>query len=120
MSKEAGNWHWGLILAILKWPGDTLYRNLENAQCRQFLRRILDFFKPTNALFAKVELQSRKAKDLAKIGCYFVDFLVKCSSVTRTKNIFPEKYIFCQYSSRREIPRVQNFRQSTNRHKMNL
>ena len=68
-------------MAILKWPGETLFKNLENSQCKQFLKRILDFYKPNNALFAKVELVARKSRELAKIGCYFCDFLAKCPAV---------------------------------------
>ncbi len=47
---------------------------------RQFVKRISDFFKPSNNLYAKVELKSKRARYLTKIGCLFCDFLVRSKS----------------------------------------
>ena len=50
----------------------------EVASARQFTKRISDFLKPSNNLFAKVELKSRqRARSLARVGCLFCDLLVR-------------------------------------------
>jgi hypothetical protein len=58
---------------------------------RQFVKRVSDFFKPSYHLFSKLELISSKAKFLAKIGCFLLDFLVAGKSVI---NVW-EWYKFC-------------------------
>ena len=50
----------------------------EVTAARQFTKRISDFLKPSNNLFAKVELKSRqRSRSLARVGCLFCDLLVR-------------------------------------------
>ena len=57
---------------------DVFTSSSEVAAARQFTKRISDFLKPSNNLFAKVELKSRqRARSLARVGCLFCDLLVR-------------------------------------------
>jgi rapamycin-insensitive companion of mTOR len=49
---------------------------LELAEYKNFVKRVVDYFKPTNGRFARVELTNSKSRFLARTACYLLDFLV--------------------------------------------
>ncbi|XP_073538000.1 rapamycin-insensitive companion of mTOR isoform X2 [Phyllobates terribilis] len=74
--KENLEWNWNLIGTILKWPNVNL-RNCKDEQLHRFVRRLLFFYKPSSLLYANLELDYSKAKQLTVVGCQFTEFLLE-------------------------------------------
>ncbi|KAL2100031.1 hypothetical protein ACEWY4_004425 [Coilia grayii] len=74
--KENLDWNWVLISTILKWPNVNL-RNNKDEPMHKFVRRLLFFYKPSSKLYASLELEHRKAKQLTAVGCQFIEFLLE-------------------------------------------
>ncbi|XP_062867230.1 rapamycin-insensitive companion of mTOR [Trichomycterus rosablanca] len=74
--KQNLNWNWVLIATILKWPNVNL-RNNKDEQMHRFVRRLLFFYKPSSKLYASLELDHSKAKQLTSVGCQFIEFLLE-------------------------------------------
>ncbi|XP_049649395.1 rapamycin-insensitive companion of mTOR-like isoform X1 [Accipiter gentilis] len=69
-------WNWNLIGTILKWPNVNL-RNYKDEQLHRFVRRLLYFYKPSSKLYANLDLDYAKAKQLTVVGCQFTEFLLE-------------------------------------------
>uniref|UniRef100_A0A8C2T6K3 RPTOR independent companion of MTOR complex 2 n=1 Tax=Coturnix japonica TaxID=93934 RepID=A0A8C2T6K3_COTJA len=65
--KENLEWNWNLIGTILK---VTPVR-------KKFVRRLLYFYKPSSKLYANLDLDYAKAKQLTVVGCQFTEFLLE-------------------------------------------
>ncbi|KAL2294219.1 hypothetical protein Nmel_007944 [Mimus melanotis] len=74
--KENLEWNWNLIGTILKWPNINL-RNYKDEQLHRFVRRLLYFYKPSSKLYANLDLDYAKAKQLTVVGCQFTEFLLE-------------------------------------------
>ncbi|KAA0720012.1 Rapamycin-insensitive companion of mTOR AVO3 -like protein [Triplophysa tibetana] len=74
--KQNLDWNWILISTILKWPNVNL-RNNKDEQMHRFVRRLLFFYKPSSKLYASLELDHSKAKQLTVVGCQFIEFLLE-------------------------------------------
>ncbi|KAI1900201.1 hypothetical protein AGOR_G00047570 [Albula goreensis] len=74
--KQNLDWNWVLIATILKWPNVNL-RNNKDEQIHKFVRRLLYFYKPSSKLFASLELDHSKARQLTVVGCQFIEFLLE-------------------------------------------
>ncbi|TRY97901.1 hypothetical protein DNTS_034131, partial [Danionella cerebrum] len=74
--KENLDWNWVLISTILKWPNVNL-RNNKDEQMHKFVRRLLFFYKPSSKLYAGLELENNKARQLTMVGCQFIEFLLE-------------------------------------------
>ncbi|KAM6304633.1 rapamycin-insensitive companion of mTOR isoform 2-T2 [Podargus strigoides] len=74
--KENLDWNWNLIGTILKWPNVNL-RNCKDEQLHRFVRRLLYFYKPSSKLYANLDLDYAKAKQLTVVGCQFTEFLLE-------------------------------------------
>uniref|UniRef100_A0A0K2V7N4 Rapamycininsensitive companion of mTORlike [Saccoglossus kowalevskii] n=1 Tax=Lepeophtheirus salmonis TaxID=72036 RepID=A0A0K2V7N4_LEPSM len=74
------DWQWDQITVVFQCPSDNFLKNLESSTNKQFLRKIFDFFKPSNGKFSKVELSRRESKEYGWVGIVFLDFLLKCGS----------------------------------------
>ncbi|GAB1299224.1 Rapamycin-insensitive companion of mTOR [Apodemus speciosus] len=74
--KENLEWNWNLIGTILKWPNVNL-RNYKDEQLHRFVRRLLYFYKPSSKLYASLDLDFAKAKQLTVVGCQFTEFLLE-------------------------------------------
>nr|XP_047913446.1 rapamycin-insensitive companion of mTOR isoform X2 [Anser cygnoides] len=74
--KENLEWNWNLIGTILKWPNVNL-RNYKDEQLHRFVRRLLYFYKPSSKLYANLDLEYAKAKQLTVVGCQFTEFLLE-------------------------------------------
>ena len=55
---DANVWDWNLVTTVLKWPSESL-KLLDDQEYRNFVRRIMDYFKPNKARFAQVELSNK-------------------------------------------------------------
>jgi hypothetical protein len=78
--RDAASWEWDLISAVLRAPGDA-FLALDTPAYRAFAARLVDFFKPSNNAFSKVELTNKRARFLARSGCYLLDCFVKGTTV---------------------------------------
>ncbi|RXM98652.1 Rapamycin-insensitive companion of mTOR [Acipenser ruthenus] len=74
--KQNLDWNWVLIGTILKWPNVNL-RNNKDEHMHKFVRRLLYFYKPSSKLYANLELDHSKAKQLTVVGCQFIEFLLE-------------------------------------------
>uniref|UniRef100_A0A2K6GW15 RPTOR independent companion of MTOR complex 2 n=1 Tax=Propithecus coquereli TaxID=379532 RepID=A0A2K6GW15_PROCO len=74
--KENLDWNWNLIGTILKWPNVNL-RNYKDEQLHRFVRRLLYFYKPSSKLYANLDLDFAKSKQLTVVGCQFTEFLLE-------------------------------------------
>ncbi|TTK94552.1 Rapamycin-insensitive companion of mTOR [Bagarius yarrelli] len=74
--KQNLDWNWVLIGTILKWPNVNL-RNNKDEQMHRFVRRLLFFYKPSSKLYASLELDHSKSKQLTVVGCQFIEFLLE-------------------------------------------
>ncbi|XP_068106549.1 rapamycin-insensitive companion of mTOR isoform X2 [Hyperolius riggenbachi] len=74
--KENLDWNWNLIGTILKWPNVNL-KNCKDEQLHRFVRRLLYFYKPSSKLYANLDLDFSKAKQLTVVGCQFTEFLLE-------------------------------------------
>ncbi|KAI2651398.1 Rapamycin-insensitive companion of mTOR [Labeo rohita] len=74
--KQNLEWNWVLISTILKWPNASL-RNNKEEQMHKFVRRLLFFYKPSSKLYASLELDHGKARQLTVVGCQFIEFLLE-------------------------------------------
>ncbi|OCU02585.1 hypothetical protein XELAEV_18008346mg [Xenopus laevis] len=74
--KENLEWNWNLVGTVLKWPNVNL-RNCKDEQLHRFVRRLLYFYKPSSKLFANLDLDYSKAKQLTVVGCQFSEFLLE-------------------------------------------
>ncbi|CAB1320062.1 unnamed protein product, partial [Coregonus sp. 'balchen'] len=74
--KQNLDWNWLLIATILKWPNVNL-RNNKDEQMHKFVRRLLYFYKPSSKLYAGLELDHPKARQLTVVGCQFIEFLIE-------------------------------------------
>ena len=83
-------WDWNLITSVFKWPSDV-FRLQDTLENRNFVRRVVEFFKPSGNKFSAVELKmsngkhNKRSKYLAKTGCYLMDFLVSDQSTELSK-----------------------------------
>ena len=78
---DANVWDWDLVTAIFKCPeSEALLKNLELAEYKNFVRRVTDYFKPTNGRFCRMELTNQRSRFLARTACYLLDFLIASSS----------------------------------------
>ncbi|KAL8203961.1 UNVERIFIED_CONTAM: hypothetical protein K2H54_065686 [Gekko kuhli] len=76
LHKENLDWNWNLIGTILKWPNVNL-RNFKDEQLHRFVRRLLYFYKPSSKLYANLDLDFPKSKQLTVVGCQFTEFLLE-------------------------------------------
>uniref|UniRef100_A0A4W5JYV5 RPTOR independent companion of MTOR complex 2 n=1 Tax=Hucho hucho TaxID=62062 RepID=A0A4W5JYV5_9TELE len=74
--KQNLDWNWLLIATILKWPNVNL-RNNKDEQMHKFVRRLLYFYRPSSKLYAGLELDHPKARQLTVVGCQFIEFLIE-------------------------------------------
>ncbi|ELW53469.1 Rapamycin-insensitive companion of mTOR [Tupaia chinensis] len=80
--KENLEWNWNLIGTILKWPNVNL-RNYKDEQLHRFVRRLLYFYKPSSKLYANLDLDFAKSKQLTVVGCQFTEFLLESEEACR-------------------------------------
>ena len=70
-----------IAVALLQWPDESL-KKLEDTANLRFVRRVLYFFKPTNKLFATLELSNPSSRLIAAAGQEFLYFLLNCDNVS--------------------------------------
>ncbi|CAN8003661.1 unnamed protein product [Ixodes hexagonus] len=76
LSKEYTSWDWDLIGSILKWPGESL-KSLGDATLRNFVKRLLLFFKPSSKQFSLIEAKREGSRQIVIVGCQLFEFLLE-------------------------------------------
>ncbi|KAM7287109.1 rapamycin-insensitive companion of mTOR isoform X2 [Ixodes scapularis] len=76
LSKEYTSWDWDLISSVLKWPGESL-KSLGDATLRNFVKRLLLFFKPSSKQFSLIEAKREGSRQIVIVGCQFFEFLLE-------------------------------------------
>uniref|UniRef100_A0A8C6JV35 Uncharacterized protein n=1 Tax=Melopsittacus undulatus TaxID=13146 RepID=A0A8C6JV35_MELUD len=76
--KENLDWNWNLIGTILKvsLKGCDI-SCMKLIERTLFVRRLLYFYKPSSKLYANLDLEYAKAKQLTVVGCQFTEFLLE-------------------------------------------
>lgn len=89
-SEDKEKWKWEIVQAVFKHPFDQFLEELlvEDGQGkglrgpRDFLGKVLGFFKPSSNEFTKVEVDHPAANTFAMTGCAVMEFLAKSRSVS--------------------------------------
>ena len=77
---DANVWDWDLVTSIFKCPESEELKNLEASDYKYFVKRVTDYFKPTNGRFCRIELTNSRSRFLARTACYLLDFLIASPS----------------------------------------
>ncbi len=83
-------WNWDLVSAIFSWSGDALSTGMDaggggsssagGSLHYQFVRRVLDFFRPSSNKFARIDLNDIAVGTYTWTGCIMLEFLLKSKS----------------------------------------
>ena len=65
-----------------------LYRNYENrnkkkSKVRSTNRKVTEYFRPSFNMFSRLELETEKTREVCRVGCYLIDFLVASSQLAQ-------------------------------------
>ena len=82
--KDFNSWDWSLIGFLLKVPSDYMRKTEENPH-KLFLRRLINFFKPTSKQFSSIDHNDTNAKEISLVGLYLIDFLLECEESKSTE-----------------------------------
>ena len=54
-------WDWDLITSVFKWPSDS-FRSMDTSDNKTFVKKVVEFFKPSGNKFATIELKLSNGK----------------------------------------------------------
>lgn len=76
-SKDALAWNWPVVRSILRSRDDTL-RKLQDSDHKQFIKRLIRYFKPSNNRYSRVELgtNAASAREATLAGCDLINCLL--------------------------------------------
>ncbi|XP_067137023.1 rapamycin-insensitive companion of mTOR isoform X2 [Centruroides vittatus] len=74
--RDYTDWDWELIGSLLKWPCETL-KKLEDNNYRNFIKKLLHFYKPTSKQFSQIEAEKDRSRHICVVGCHLIDFLLE-------------------------------------------
>lgn len=69
------DWDWELIDSILKYPGEPM-KKLEDFNHRLFIKKLINFYKPSSKLFSQINQFDEQAKIMVIVGLHLLDFLI--------------------------------------------
>ncbi|KAG1659079.1 Rapamycin-insensitive companion of mTOR [Nymphon striatum] len=73
---EFCNWDWNLISnCIFKQVTDT-FKRLEDVNHKLFVRKIVNFFKPSQRCFSDLSLKNEHSLQYSTAGCHLIEFLL--------------------------------------------
>lgn len=76
-NKDGFSWNWNIVRAILKSRSDALKR-LEDSNYKTFLRRLVQYYKPSSNRFSRVELSSKRQMNIYTLtGFELLDCLLE-------------------------------------------
>ncbi|CAL1276055.1 unnamed protein product [Larinioides sclopetarius] len=80
LSKEYHSWDWDLIDCILKNPTDS-FKKLEDANHRSFVKKLLQFFKPSSKEFSEMEFDKENGRQICVTGCHLLEFFLELEEI---------------------------------------
>ena len=61
------------------------------SKVRSTNRKVTEYFRPSFNMFSRLELETEKTRELCRVGCYLIDFLVASSQLAQdTEKAEPE------------------------------
>ncbi|XP_015786244.1 rapamycin-insensitive companion of mTOR [Tetranychus urticae] len=87
LKSDPNKWDWNLIGCILKSPSDSI-RKLDDINNRNFVKQILNYFKPTSHLFSKLRTDDENGYEISTVGTYLIDFLLECDEIKVSEYIW--------------------------------
>ncbi|CAL1276053.1 unnamed protein product [Larinioides sclopetarius] len=82
LSKEYHSWDWDLIDCILKNPTDS-FKKLEDANHRSFVKKLLQFFKPSSKEFSEMEFDKENGRQICVTGCHLLEFFLELEELKK-------------------------------------
>lgn len=80
-NKDANMWDWDIVITIFR--SDSLGSKLDDQTCTRFIRRIIDYFKPSNNRFSHQDLTryNRQLPPYVTAGLELLDWLQQSQEV---------------------------------------
>lgn len=76
-NKDGFSWNWTVVRTVLKSQYIGL-KKLEDSNCRTFMRRLVNYFKPSSNRFSRVEVGNRRQTHIYTLaGCELIDCLLE-------------------------------------------
>ncbi|XP_059471780.1 rapamycin-insensitive companion of mTOR [Neocloeon triangulifer] len=75
-NKDPFFWNWNVVLTILKSRNDSLIK-LEDSNYKLFVRRLVEFFRPSNNRFSQIKLGHSHSHLYTLVACEVVEYLVE-------------------------------------------
>ncbi|KAF4524471.1 hypothetical protein B566_EDAN013086, partial [Ephemera danica] len=75
-NKDPFFWNWNVIRSILKSRCES-FRRLDDSSSRTFVRRLVEYFKPSSNRFSRQKLGQPQTHPYTLAGCELLDFLVE-------------------------------------------
>jgi rapamycin-insensitive companion of mTOR len=88
LTHDHRSYNWTLISSVLMWPTEE-FKRLEDPSYRTFIKRLVDFFKPSSRLFSQMDANDENGREIAMVGCHFVDFMLEIDD-TRSSEFLGE------------------------------
>lgn len=76
LRREYNNWDFDLIDSIVKSPGDAFRKIDDTNHHKAFVKKLLNFYKPSSKLFSYVNSTDERARIMCIVGQHFLDFLL--------------------------------------------
>ena len=80
LTHDFKHYNWNLISSVLSWPTDD-FKRLEDPSYRMFVKKLLDFFRPSGRGFCQVDVNDEHGRDMALVCCHFVEFLLEIDDI---------------------------------------
>ncbi|GFS75960.1 rapamycin-insensitive companion of mTOR [Trichonephila clavipes] len=80
LSKDYQCWDWDLIDCILKNPSDS-FKRLEDTNHRTFIKKLLQFFKPSSKEFSEMEFDKENGRSICVTGCHLLEFFLELDEI---------------------------------------
>ena len=68
----------------LQWPDENL-KKLQDQNYLKFIKKLLEYFKPTNKLYSEVDYGRSHGRKLSVVGCQLVDYLQEADEVSKVQ-----------------------------------
>ncbi|KAI1280892.1 Rapamycin-insensitive companion of mTOR [Halotydeus destructor] len=89
-TSEHNQWDWELISYVLNFPSEGMHK-LDEIHHRNFIRRLVSFYKPSSKLFSQLENDNERHKPIARACCHLLDFLLEIDE--SKASVFLEDFI---------------------------
>ncbi|XP_065904435.1 rapamycin-insensitive companion of mTOR-like isoform X3 [Dysidea avara] len=81
-TKDYSKWNLDLVISLLQSPA-LQFSRLDDTYGIKFIKRLTNFFKPSNYIFTSISYNTQNMKTFSTIGCSLVNFLTKTTEGTQ-------------------------------------